>query len=117
MLPFDFIVYTNKGDVAIEYDGEHHSMPVDFAGRGEEWARQKFGEVKRNDRIKTDYCLANGIPLIRIDYTEFDRIEEILTQRLAELGVTGKRLNGVIAQDSSETSSNNVKSIAEEDAA
>ncbi|WP_338532635.1 hypothetical protein RBB83_17500 [Paenibacillus peoriae] len=101
----------------IEYDGIQHSEPQDFAGRGVAWAREQFRETRRRDRIKTDYCLANGIPLIRIKHTEFDRIEEILTQRLAELGVTGKRLNGDNAQNSSETSFNNGKSIAREDAA
>ncbi|MMZ45540.1 hypothetical protein D1872_71420 [compost metagenome] len=116
-LPFDAVVQDNGQIIAIEYDGEHHSRPVSFGEKDKRKIRDRFESTQRNDRIKTDYCLANGIPLIRINYTEFDRIEEILTQRLAELGVTGKRLNGSNAQDSSETSFNNVKSIAQEDAA
>ncbi|WOZ39801.1 DUF2726 domain-containing protein [Paenibacillus polymyxa] len=116
-LPFDFTVYSRVGAVAIEYDGEQHTRPVDFAGKGMAYAQRLFAETQRNDRIKTNYCLANGIPLIRINHTEFDRIEEILTQRLAELGVTGKCLNGSNAQNSSETSFNNGESIAREDAA
>ncbi|WP_404303528.1 hypothetical protein [Paenibacillus sp. DP01] len=116
-LPFDFTVYSRVGAVAIEYDGEQHTRPVDFAGKGMAYAQRLFAETQRNDRIKTDYCLANGIPLIRINHTEFDRIEEILMHRLAELGVTGKRLSGNIAQNSSKKSFNNGKLIPREGAA
>ncbi|WP_158442535.1 hypothetical protein [Paenibacillus polymyxa] len=116
-LPFDAVVHANGQNVAIEYDGEHHSRPVSFGEKDIRKIRDRFAATQRNDRIKSDYCRANGIPLIRIDYTEFDRIEEILTHRLAELGVTGKRLNGSNTQVSSETSFNNVKPIAQEDAA
>ncbi|WP_433943668.1 hypothetical protein [Paenibacillus sp. SN-8-1] len=102
-LPFDFAVKHKERWVLIEYDGEHHSRPVDFAGKGEEWALENFRKTQRNDRIKTDYCRANGIPLIRIDYTEFDDIEAILTRELTKLGVisseTGNRLTDVTASE------------------
>ncbi|GAA0840700.1 hypothetical protein GCM10008915_36830 [Bifidobacterium pullorum subsp. gallinarum] len=84
----------------IEYDGEHHSRPVDFAGKGAKWAERQFRETQRNDRIKTDYCRANGIPLIRIDHTQFDEIETIITRELTKYGVisseTGNRLNDAV---------------------
>ncbi|CAM2955986.1 hypothetical protein PASE110613_09445 [Paenibacillus sediminis] len=98
-LPFDFAVECKSSSevtVLIEYDGEQHFRPVDFAGRGEKWADRQFRQTQRNDRIKTDYCRANGIPLIRIDYTQFDEIEAILTRELTKYGVisgeTGNRL-------------------------
>lgn len=98
-LRFDFAVHFRNYDVLIEYDGIQHSEPVDFAGKGAEWAERQFRDSQRKDRIKTEYCRANGIPLIRIDYTQFDEIEEILTRELTKLGVTGKR---PIAQETEE---------------
>jgi hypothetical protein len=99
-LPFDHVVFYGREAILIEYDGEQHSRPVDYAGKGVEHAKRRFRETQRNDRIKTDYCRANGIPLIRIDYTEFDEIESILTRELTNLGVisseTGNRLNDAI---------------------
>lgn len=92
-LPFDVTVITSDTVIPIEFDGEHHSRPVDFSGRGANWAELKFRAVQRNDAIKTEYCRANGIPLIRIDYTQFDEIEAILDRELSALGVTGKRNN------------------------
>ncbi|MBU9705855.1 hypothetical protein KSP24_02810 [Paenibacillus sp. AK121] len=109
-LPFDF--WLPSIGALIEFDGVQHSTSIEFFG-----GALGLKERRRRDRIKTDYCRANGIPLIRIKHTEFDRIEEILTQRLAELGVTGKRLNEGNVQDSSETSFNNRKTIVQEDAA
>lgn len=61
-LPFDF--YLPDYNIAIEYDGEQHVKPIDMYG-GEE----KFKIQKRNDGIKDNYCLSNGINLIRIPHT------------------------------------------------
>lgn len=83
-LPFDFAIHIEGLDVLVEYDGEQHFHPVDFAGKGELWARQQFLDVKRRDRIKTSYCVTHGIPLIRISYVDFDRIDEILCESLAK---------------------------------
>lgn len=93
LLPFDFGINIGDSVIPIEYDGEQHSRPVDFAGRGQKWAERQFRRVQRNDAIKTEYCRANDIPLIRIDYTQFDEIEAILDRELSALGVTGKRNN------------------------
>ena len=62
-LPFDFFLPDyNK---LIEFDGEQHFRPVDFFG-GEE----NFERTVRHDRIKTDYCIANNIDLLRIPYNK-----------------------------------------------
>lgn len=66
--------------VAIEYDGEQHFKPKKYWG-GERALR----ETQRRDRIKNEYCAANGIPMIRIPYWDFDRIDEILTEKLLPL--------------------------------
>jgi len=61
-LPFDF--YLPQYDILIEFDGYQHYHEV-----------QRFGELKyvqKHDKIKTNYCLKNGITLIRIPYWELD---------------------------------------------
>ncbi|WP_144240557.1 hypothetical protein [Paenibacillus sabinae] len=82
-LPFDFSVCLKDYDILIEYDGEQHFRPVDFAGRGADWAERQHLATKRRDAIKTAYCMAHGIPLIRISYVDFDRIDVILDEALA----------------------------------
>ena len=79
-LPFDF--YLPDYNTCIEYDGEQHFKPQDFAGKGEEWATNNMLETQRRDRIKTQYCKNNNIKLIRISYLEFDNIESILKNNL-----------------------------------
>lgn len=74
MLPFDF--YLPEYNLCIEYDGEQHFKPVDFANKGREWADKQF-EIRRTcDEIKTEYCKKNNIKLLRIPY--FKNIEEEL---------------------------------------
>lgn len=85
-LPFDHAVFTTSGLVVIEYDGVHHFQPVVYSGNELE-AIRKFKYRQRNDRIKTEYCASRGIPLIRINYTQFDEIETILRHELTRLGV------------------------------
>jgi very-short-patch-repair endonuclease len=74
-LPFDF--YIPAHNLLIEYDGEQHFIPVKMWG-GE-------GGLERNqkrDAIKTRYAERHNIRLVRIPYTEYDRIEEILSEAL-----------------------------------
>lgn len=65
-LPFDF--YIPQYNICIEYDGIQHYEPVDFAGKGKEWALNRFNTTQHHDRIKTEYCHNNNIPLLRIPY-------------------------------------------------
>lgn len=76
---FDFFV---GGAFLLEYDGEGHFEPIDFAGKGEEWALNEYKNRRKRDEIKNQYCIDNEIPLIRIPYWEFDNIESILTSVL-----------------------------------
>lgn len=66
MLPFDF--YVQKYNLCIEYDGIQHFEPIDFAGIGEDWAKNKFDYLKQHDDIKNQYCKDNNIYLLRIPY-------------------------------------------------
>lgn len=80
-LPFDF--YLPDYHTCIEYDGEQHFMPVKFGEESKEQVINKFETQKIRDKIKTDYCSANNIRLIRIPYTDFNKIEEILDKYLS----------------------------------
>ena len=79
-LPFDF--YLPTMNIAIEFDGEDHYMPIDRASKGKEWAEEQFQLRKIKDDIKTQYCEDNNIKLIRIPYWEFNNIETILNKKL-----------------------------------
>lgn len=79
-LPFDF--YLPDYRTAIEYDGEQHFMPVRFGGEAPEQAIKKLRGVQLRDNIKTAYCAENNINLIRIPYTDFDRVESILDEKI-----------------------------------
>ena len=46
-----------------------------------------FKKTKLHDRIKNDYCFDNNIPLLRIPYWDFENIEEILFDKLVEVGI------------------------------
>ena len=67
---FDF--YLPDYGIAIEYDGIQHFKPIDFAGKGEEWAKSNLKDTKKRDKAKTEFCKTNNIPLLRILYTDSD---------------------------------------------
>lgn len=75
-LPFDF--YIPSMNTIIEYDGIQHYKPISQFG-----GDSALAYTQRHDSIKTKYCEDNEINLIRIPYCDLDRIDEILTQKLA----------------------------------
>ncbi|MFJ8243698.1 hypothetical protein [Peribacillus asahii] len=78
VLPFDVAVFENgKLIMLIEFDGIQHFQPSEFHG-----GQKGFEGTKLRDSIKNKYCKDNNIPLLRIDYTQFDYIEEILKSKL-----------------------------------
>jgi very-short-patch-repair endonuclease len=77
-LPFDF--YLLDYNICIEYDGEQHFECVDYFG-----GEIGFKKCQLNDSIKTNYCQSNNIPLLRILYTEFKNIEQILDNFLLSI--------------------------------
>lgn len=80
-LPFDF--YIPSHNMCVEYDGEQHFMPVTFGGISKNEAKRNFEHCKANDRIKDNYCKHNGIHLVRIPYTDFNNINEILDKHIS----------------------------------
>lgn len=79
---YHLIFFIPERNLVIEYDGEQHFAPVDFANKGLLWAKGIFQQTVRHDNIKNNYCLTNGINLLRIPYFDFDNIEDILTNHL-----------------------------------
>lgn len=80
-LLFDFAVFKDSNCTEllslIEYDGLQHFKSVGFYGGDE-----AYEKIQIRDRIKDQYCLTNGIKLIRIPYTEMANIETILDKEL-----------------------------------
>jgi hypothetical protein len=74
-LPFDF--YIPSHNLLVEYDGKQHFIPVKGWG-----GIDKFRIIKKRDQIKTRFAERHNIRLLRIKYTEYDRIEEILSEAL-----------------------------------
>ena len=72
----DFFIPLCK--IAIEYDGIQHFKPIDFAGKGQEWARKSFIESKQRDFLKNKLCHIYKINLIRIPYWEYNNLENYL---------------------------------------
>jgi hypothetical protein len=83
-LSFDFAIFNSNKELIklCEYQGEQHFHPVDFASRGEEWAKESFDIILKRDKIKEDYCLKNNISFLKINYYDFSKIEEILNKEL-----------------------------------
>lgn len=79
-LRFDF--YVPAYNIAIEYDGKQHFTPTNFGGMSDDHAYDAYVRCAKHDQIKTEYCKNNNITLIRIPYTEFDEIENILDKYL-----------------------------------
>jgi len=77
-LPFDF--YLPEHNICIEFDGEQHFKSISYFG-----GEKGFKNTQKNDLIKTSYCKENNIKLIRINYLEFKKIEEILNKNLVNV--------------------------------
>lgn len=69
-LPFDF--YLPNHNTCIEYDGEQYVKPA--------FGEDSFYKTLLHDAMKNNYCKWNNINLIRIPYTDFDKIETILNK-------------------------------------
>lgn len=79
-LPFDF--YLPNYNIIIEYDGQHHYMPVSFNGISTEDAVANHELTVKHDNIKDNYCEEHLIKIIRIPYWDIKNIESILDKEL-----------------------------------
>ena len=79
----DFIIPSLK--IWIEFDGQQHFKPVNFKGAmSEQQIQEQFKIVQENDQIKNQYAKDNNWTLIRIPYTEYDNIEQILAEYIEQ---------------------------------
>lgn len=78
-LEFDFYLPTLH--TTIEYDGKQHFIPMNYA-KSEQENIKLFELNQRRDKIKDQYCLANGIKMIRIPYWEYENVDIILQKEL-----------------------------------
>lgn len=83
---FDFQIQDFARLIYVEYHGEQHYRPVDFAGKGDEWAAQQFSKIQRHDQIKADWCKRNSYPLIVIPYWVED-VRSYIVESLRELQI------------------------------
>ena len=60
----------NKLIGLIEYDGEQHFRPVEIFGGEEKYKIQ----IERDER-KNKYCKEHNIPLLRIPYTDYEKLD------------------------------------------
>lgn len=73
------IKINKKKFVLIEYDGEQHFYTY----------RKNIKELedtKIRDEIKNTYCSTHNIPLLRIKYTQYSKINKILKKFLKDNG-------------------------------
>lgn len=82
-----FDAFYIKNQIAFEYNGEQHYKPIDFAGKGEEWAKQQLELTQKRDKAKIEYCKNNNIPIIIIPYWEKDNMEFFIIEKLKKIGV------------------------------
>lgn len=84
LLRFDFAIFTDGKNSNIfflcEFDGIQHTKWI--KGMIE---KEDFKRLQIHDKLKNTYCKNNNIPLLRINYTEFDNIEIILENYINKL--------------------------------
>jgi len=79
-LKFDF--YLSTYNACIEFDGEQHYRQIKNHWGGE----KEFLNRLRRDEIKTNYCLLNNIPLLRIKYDN-PNIQETIKEFLQKVTI------------------------------
>lgn len=78
-LRFDF--YLPDYNCCIEYDGEQHfHIPKNKTSTF--FTDKEIKNIQYRDSIKNQYCLQNQITLIRIPYSQYNNIEQILLEQL-----------------------------------
>lgn len=68
---FDYAIFNDNNElqILIEYDGPQHEV-----GWGQK--EESLKEIQERDRLKEEYCRSKNIPLIRISYRDYNKINE-----------------------------------------
>jgi hypothetical protein len=82
-LSYDF--YLPDYNLLIEFQGIQHEKPIDFKGKGKEYAEKQFIIQKTHDNLKYNYAKSNIINFLEIWYYDFEKIKEILYKYLNKL--------------------------------
>lgn len=80
-LPFDF--YLPDYNLVIEIMGEQHEHPVELFG-----GQEGFEKRVVHDKIKRDYLKQNDINILDIWYYEFDKMEELILNKIKSISST-----------------------------
>jgi len=71
--PLSFDFFLPHFNTCVEYDGIQHFKPYGWDKSG-----SRFKSTQKNDGIKNEYCLKNGIKLVRIKYNDKINLKNIL---------------------------------------
>ncbi len=77
LLYFDF--YLPGYNTCIEYDGRQHFEPVKIFG-----GENGFLKTQERDKIKNEFCKERRINLLRIPYTQFNEIEDLISNSIKQ---------------------------------
>ena len=66
--------YLPDYNIAIECQGEQHYEPIDFAGKGKEWAEKLLIENIKRDRIKKEKCKENKVEILYVNKNNFENV-------------------------------------------
>lgn len=80
-----FDLYIEELNLVIEYDGKGHFEPIDWAGKGKEWALEHLKLAQHRDSVKNNYCKNNNINLLRIPYTQKDNFKQLVNEKIIEI--------------------------------
>jgi Probable Zinc-ribbon domain len=82
-LKFDFAIFDEKNILTqlIEYDGEQHFKEARYS-RNKDKMKEKLLLIQSHDQMKNYFCIEKNIPLLRINYIDFQNIESILESKL-----------------------------------
>jgi very-short-patch-repair endonuclease len=77
-LPFDF--YLPEYNLIVEIMGEQHEYPVEHFGGQESFELRVY-----HDKIKREYLKDNNINCLDVWYYEFDKMEELILNKIQEI--------------------------------
>jgi predicted nucleic acid-binding Zn-ribbon protein len=82
-----FDIYSKKYNIALEYDGDGHFVPINFGTMSNKQADIEFEYTKARDRYKNNFCKEYNIMLIRIDGRIYkdDKLKELLINEIIPL--------------------------------
>ena len=79
-LRWDFILNIDSKKLFIEYQGRQHYEYVCFGGISKEIAQQNFAKQQENDKLKDNFCYVSSYDYLKIKYTDFGNIPQLLTE-------------------------------------